>query len=71
MRQVVVVKVHLTFESEYALDDDHTESILLGNIERALASWAESSETGLCPEEMEGYTDEIVVFLNQVYKPEV
>ena len=70
MRQIAVVKVLLEIEAEYSIDKEGAEE-LLSNIRCALANWVKFSEAGLCPERMEGYTDKIVVFLNQVYKPEV
>lgn len=70
MIQGVTVKVYLEFEvADHSLND--YIDILLSNIKHALTSWAESSETGLCPEEIGGHTDRIVVFIDQVYKPEV
>ena len=68
MRQTVAIKVYLEFDIEQALDELDAEEVL-SNVKQALESWAESSETGLCPYAL-GYTKDITVFLSQIYRPE-
>lgn len=68
MIQGVTLKVYLEFEVTHSLLD--YADPLLCNVEKALTSWAESSPTSLCPQDAEGHTTKIVVFIDQVYKPE-
>lgn len=58
MRQTVEVKLTLTFEADNQIDEGG-KTELENNIISALNNWAESSEDGLCPEQMEGYTVDI------------
>ena len=58
MRQTVEVKVTLTFEARREIDESG-KTELENNIISALNYWAMSSDAGLCPEQMDGFTVDI------------